>query len=96
MTQIDLKTQAWLKDIGLYCGANTNDPARLKEISAERTEWSDRLKRNFEHVLTERNVTALDYENQTDVSFDSDSDLHAYLHRLYDYLYRSGPFPDLI
>ncbi|KIN75623.1 hypothetical protein Z950_2713 [Sulfitobacter mediterraneus KCTC 32188] len=41
-------------------------------------------------------MTALDYENQTDVSFDSDADLHAYLHRLYDYLYRSGPIPDLI
>ena len=96
MTQVDLRTQAWMKDIGLYCGANTNDPARLQEISAERTEWSVRLKQNFEHVLTERNVTALDYENQTDVSFDSDADLHAYLHQLYDYLYRSGPFPDLI
>ncbi len=54
MTQIDLKTQVWLKDIGLYCGANTNDPAKLKEISADTSEWSKRLKTNFDYVLTEK------------------------------------------
>jgi hypothetical protein len=54
MTQIDLRTQAWMKDIGLYCGANANDPAKLKEISAYTSEWSKRLKQNFEHVLMEK------------------------------------------
>ena len=54
MTQIDLRTQVWMKDIGLYCGANTNDPAKLKEISADPSEWSKRLKLNFDYVLAEK------------------------------------------
>jgi hypothetical protein len=92
---IDLNTQAWLKYIGRYCGANTNDPAKLKKISADPSEWSKRLKLNFDYVLAEK-ATALDYESQNDVSFVSDVDPYPYLHRLYDFLYSSGPLPDLI
>ena len=90
----DLKTQAFLQDIMLYCGGNTNDPAKLRERALVNSEWSARLKRNFHHVLAQRTVTASSYEDKTDVSFDTDSELYAYLNRLYDYLFKNGAFPD--
>jgi len=94
MTQFDLRTQAWLQDIRLYCGGNTNDPAKLKENVTHPSEWAERLKRNFSHVLAEQVLTAMDYEDETDISFDEDAELYAYLWRLYNYLFENGPFPD--
>ena len=36
----------------------------------------------------------MDHEDETDISFDEDAELYAYLRRLYDYLFEDGPFPD--
>jgi hypothetical protein len=93
MTRIDLKTGAWLSDIGLYCGGNTYDPEKLRQVTAEKSEWSERLKRNFEYVITSRKLSALDYEEKIDVEFASDDELYGYLRRLYTYLFEDGPFP---
>ena len=78
----------------MYCGGNTNDPAKLRESTLVSSEWSECLKRNFHHVLAQRTVTAPSYEDETDVSFDTDTELYAYLGRLYDYLFKNGAFPD--
>jgi len=94
MTRIDLRTEAWLTDIGLYCGGNTYDPEKLRQVIAEKSEWSERLKRNFEHVLDARQLNALDYEDKVDIEFASDDELYGYLKRLYTYLFEDGPFPE--
>ncbi|WP_037306593.1 hypothetical protein [Ruegeria halocynthiae] len=94
MTRIDLRTEAWLSDIGLYCGGNTYDPVKLRQITTEKSEWSERLKRNFRHVLISRQLSVLDYEEKVDIEFGSDDELYAYLQRLYAYLFQDGPFPE--
>lgn len=93
---VDLRTKSWLDDMFIYGGGNVYGPPQLKEATDARGEWAERFRSNIEYVLAKRELTALEYEDRTEVSFDSDADLHAYLLRLYDYLYRSGPFPDLI
>ena len=34
----------------------------------------------------------MDYEDETDISFDEDTELYAYLWRLYNYLFENGRF----
>lgn len=87
---VDLETQTCLKDIELYCGGNTNDHVKLKEIIAIPSEWSERLKRNIGRVLVDRPLTALDYEKHVDF----DAEMYTYLQRLYDFLFDDGTFPD--
>lgn len=94
MTGIDLRTETWLSDIGLYCGGNTYDPDKLRQVFTEKSEWSERLKRNFEHVLISRQPSALSYEEKVDIEFASDNELYGYLQRLYAYLFEDGPFPE--
>ena len=83
MTGIDPRTEAWLSDIRLYCGGNTYDPYRLRQVTAEKSQWTERLKRNFEHVLISRQLTALDYEKKVDIEFANDDEFYAYLQRLF-------------
>ena len=93
MSRINLRTEAWLSDIGLFCGGNTYDPSKLRQITAEKSEWSERLKSNFEHVLVSKQLSALDYEEKVEIEFASDGELYGYLQQLYDYLFEDGPFP---
>jgi hypothetical protein len=48
MKSLDLRTQAWLDDMFLFCGANVCGPDKLKEELAWSSEWSERLRRNFD------------------------------------------------
>ena len=73
---------------------NTYDPGKLRQVTAEKSEWSERLKRNFEHVLISRQLNALVYEEKVDIEFASDDELYAYLQRLFAYLFEDGPVPE--
>ena len=90
---VDLRTKAWLDDMFIYGGGNVYGPPQLKETTDMRGEWAGRFRSNFEHVLAERKLTALEYENRTDVSFDTDAEFYDYLLALHDFLFSKGPMP---
>jgi hypothetical protein len=91
MKSLDLRTQAWLDDMFLYCGANVYGPDKLKEELAWSSEWAERLRRNFDHVLKNRSLTADDY---ADIEFENDEMLFAYVEALRDFLFLDGPYPE--
>lgn len=91
---VDLRTQAWLDDMFIYGGGNVYGPPQLKEETDARTEWAERFRSNFDYVLAKRELTALEYEDRTEISFDTDAEFYAYLGRLFDYLFKNGAFPD--
>lgn len=95
MTNLDLRTQAWLNDMFLYCGANVYGPDKLKEELAIPSEWSMRFRRNFEYVLEKRSLTADDYARRTDIDFEDDEALFYYLKALRDFLFLGGPYPEI-
>lgn len=90
---IDLRTKAWLDDMFIYGGGNVYGPPQLKEATDTRGEWAERFRANFDHIIAERTLTALDYENRTEVSFDSDEEFYSYLLSLHRFLYADGPMP---
>lgn len=95
MSGTDLRTQAFLQDISLYCHANSYDLDALKRILVKPSEWSERLRRNFDHVLEKRSLTANDYARRTDIDFEDDEALFYYLKALYDFLFSGGPYPEI-
>jgi hypothetical protein len=46
-------------------------------------------------VLENRSLTADDYARRTDIEFENDETLFAYLHALRDFLFADGPYPEL-
>lgn len=94
MTDLDMRTRAWLDDMFLYCGANVYGPDKLKDELSVPSEWRAQFRRNFEHVLGTKTLTAKDYERRTDIEFDSDDELFAYLRKLYNFLFAAGPYPE--
>ena len=88
MKSLDLRTQAWLDDMFLYCGANVYGPDKLKEELGWSSEWSERLRRNFDYVLENRSLTA------EDIEFENDEALFAYVEALRDFLFSDGPYPE--
>ena len=89
----DPQTKAWLDDMFTYGGANVYGPSQLKEEIDTAGEWAKRFRTKFEHVLTERTLSAAKYEVRTEVSFDTDAELFEYLEKLYQYLFYDGTQP---
>lgn len=94
MKSLDLRTQAWLDDMFLYCGANVYGPDKLKEELGWSSEWSEHLRWNFDYVLENRSLTADDYARRTDIEFENDEALFAYVEALRDFLFSNGPYPE--
>lgn len=68
-------------------------PPQLREEIDARTEWAERFRSNFDHVLGQRGLTALEYEDRTEVSFDTDVEFYDYLAKLHRFLFLDGPMP---
>jgi len=90
---VDLRTQAWLDDMFIYGGGNVYGPPQFKEATDARTEWAERFRSNFDHVLAERRLTASEYEDRTEISFDNDVEFYDYLAKLRRFLFSDGPMP---
>ncbi len=90
---VDLRTKSWLDDMFIYGGGNVYGPPQLKEATDARGEWAERFRSNIEYVLAKRELTALEYEDRTEVSFDTDAELFEYLEKLYQYLFYNGVQP---
>jgi len=94
MHDLDLRTLSFLREIGLYCHANCYDPDGLRQRLAPPSEWSERLRRNFDYVLENRSLTARDYSRRTDIEFENDETMFAYVEALRDFLFADGPYPE--
>ncbi|MBC56352.1 MAG: hypothetical protein CL814_05400 [Confluentimicrobium sp.] len=90
---MDLRTKALLDDMFMYGGGNVYGPRQLKEGIDARGEWAQRYRANFEHVLAERTLSAAEYEDRTEISFDTDDELYDHLSKLHRYLFFDGPIP---
>ena len=96
MTDLDLRTRAWLDDMFLYSGANAYGPDKLREELSHVSEWGERLRRNFEHVLERKTSTAKGYARRTEIAFESGEALFVYLQNLYDFLFAAGCYPEFL
>jgi hypothetical protein len=93
MPELDFRKRSFLREIGLYCHANCYDPDGLRQRLDPPSEWSERLHRDFDHVLKHRSLTANDYTRRTEIEFENDESLYAYVEALRDFLFSDGPYP---
>ena len=94
MSDLDFKIRAWLNEISLYCRRHTYDPDKLKRRLAVPTEWSQKPRANFDHVVEGRTLGTKDYERETDIDFETDEKLFDYLGALKAFFFDDGPFPN--
>lgn len=78
----------------LFLHTDNYNPAELRKAVAERSEWIDRVQRQFDEVLQTRVVTVDWYADHANELFDDEDILYRYLHEVYDYVFRDGPWPE--
>lgn len=56
-------------------------------LFAFKEEYARAVRQGFEDLLRKRQLTAVDYERLTDIEFNDEESLYAYLHAMYRYLF---------
>jgi hypothetical protein len=77
----------------LFLHTNNYRPHELKAAVAEKSEWIDRVQRQFDEVLQTHSVTVDWYAEHANELFDDEETLYRYLNEVYDYAFRDGPWP---
>jgi predicted nucleotidyltransferase len=77
----------------LFLHTNNYQPDVLKAAFPKRSEWIDRVQRQFDEVLQMRPVTVDWYAEHANELFDDEETLYRYLNEVYDYVFRNGPWP---
>jgi hypothetical protein len=83
----------WKITVLLFMHGNIYDLDELKEATLERSEWIERVQRQFEEVLQTRPVTVGWYFEHANAGFGDEETLYRYLKEVYDYVFREGPWP---
>jgi hypothetical protein len=78
----------------LFLHADNYQPHELKAAVAEKSEWIERVQRQFDEVLRTRSVTVDWYADHANELFDDEETLYRYLNEVYDYVFRDGPWPE--
>ena len=81
--------------LDLYCHANNFDMEKFKRQVRIET-WQERhptFKDDFQRVIDERLVTMDEHVRLTEIDFDTDDELFAYLQKIFDCVYNDGPDP---
>lgn len=78
----------------LFLHTDNYNPDVLKNAVPERSEWIERVQRQFEEVLLTRPVTVDWYAEHANDGFDDEETLYRYLQEVYDYVFRDGPWPE--
>lgn len=84
---------SWKETMFLFCGAETYDPDSLKAGLTENRIAASEFRSRFEAILTDRPMSAMDYERDIGFHFDEDKELYHYLSALFAFLFENGPFP---
>lgn len=66
----------------------------LKGAVPKRSEWIERVQRQFDEVLQTRSVTVDWYAEHANELFDDEETLYRYLREVYDYVFSNGPWPE--
>lgn len=51
------------------------------------------FKEDFQRVIRDRLITMEEHARLTDIDFETDDELFEYLQKIFDYLYKDGPYP---
>ena len=84
----------WKMAVRLFLNADVYNPKELKDAAAERTDWIEQVRRQFEEVLRTRPVDVDWYIEEANANFDDEERLYTYLQEVYDYIFLDGPWPD--
>ena len=77
----------------LFLHTDNYPPPELKAAVAEKSEWIERVQRQFDEVLRTRSVTVDWYADHANELFDDEETLHRYLNEVYEYVFSDGPWP---
>ena len=79
----------------VFCNANNLDMDEFKkQLQVEK--WQrlhPSFKEDFQRVIRDRLITMKEHARLTDIDFETDDELFAYLQKIFDYLYKDGPYP---
>ncbi len=65
----------------------------VKDAVLERSEWIERVRRQFDEVLQTRPVTVDWYIEHANADLGDEETLYRYLKEVYDYVFSDGPWP---
>jgi hypothetical protein len=77
----------------LFLHTNNYQPHELKAAVPKRSEWTDRVQRQFDKLLQTRTVTIDWYAEHAQELIDEDETLYRYLNEVYDRVFRDRPWP---
>ncbi|PLL11585.1 hypothetical protein C0V75_16335 [Tabrizicola sp. TH137] len=77
----------------LFLHTNNYRPDELRAAVPKRSEWIERVQRQFDEVLHTRSVTVDWYAEHANELFDDEETLYRYLKEVYDYVFSNGPRP---
>jgi hypothetical protein len=77
----------------LFLHTNNYQPHELKAAVAQRSEWIERVQRQFNEVLQTRSVTVDWYAEHANELFEDEETLYRYLNEVYEYVFSDGPWP---
>ena len=83
----------WHELMHLYCDANAFSPGDLKTDLGSNPDFRERFRQRFDWVLQTQPISAQEWEDRNDTSFDEDEELHEHLQQIYDFMFRDGPHP---
>ena len=83
----------FMMTVHLFMHGDNYDLDELKEAVLERSEWIERVQRQFDEVLRTRPVTVGWYIEHANADLGDEETLYRYLNEVYDYVFRDGPWP---
>lgn len=83
----------WMMTVHLFMHGDNYNLDALKEAVPKRSEWIERVQRQFVEVLRTRPVTVDWYIEHANVDLRDEETLYRYLQEVFDYVFRSGPWP---
>ncbi len=83
----------WMMTVHLFMHRDNYNLDALKEAVPKRSEWIERVQRQFEEVLRTRPVTVDWYIEHANADLGDEETLYRYLQEVYDYVFRGGPWP---
>ena len=84
---------SWKETMFLFCGAETYDPDSLKVGLAKNSIDAGEFRGRFEAILSNRPMSAMDYERDIGFHFEEDEELYHYLSAMFAFLFENGSFP---
>ena len=84
----------WMMTVHLFMHTSNYDLDELKKAVVEQSEWIEQVRREFEEVLGTRPVSVEWYIEHANADLGGEETLYRYLKEVYDYIFRSGPWPE--